>query len=206
MSQIRLLWLENGEQRGVPALEVVGLSVKVGIRTVLTDISFRLYRGDRLQVTGPNGSGKSSLLNAVAGLPPARLTGGKIFLDGRDVTGESPHERARRGLRYVRQRSNVFPDLTVAENLRLAVGRREALAAAADGLERARVPCGKRASLLSGGQRQLLAWAMMTSGFDPACELLLADEPEAGVERPLPLPPGATCLLVSHRFEQEDEI
>lgn len=150
-------------------------------------------------LTGPNGSGKSTLLNAIAGLEPARVESGRICFRGDELNNLAAHERARLGITYVRQRRNVFEDLTVAENLLTAVGR--------DGPELlwARfpawaedLPMNKKASVLSGGQKQRLAWAMAV--LRPSV-LLLADEPEAGVSERLELPATPTIVLASHQLE-----
>lgn len=179
-----------------PVLRIQALTARAGIRRVIEGFSLDVYAGDQLCLSGPNGSGKSTLLNALAGLEPARIEAGRITFAGRDVTSSPAHERARLGLGYLRQRDNVFADLAVEENLRLAIGSgglasfREAFPAwAADLAPRTRV------GLLSGGQRQRLAWAMAT--LRPS-GLLLLDEPEAGMADRPSLPPGATCILVTH--------
>lgn len=201
MAELRFATLRQGEHReGAAALlRVEHLTVKVGIRRVIEDLNFDVHEGDTVCVSGANGSGKSTLLNAIAGLDPARIEAGIISLGGEDVTSLPPHERAKRGLAYLRQRDNVFADLTVEENLRLAVGPsgparlRESYPAWAAGL-----PGRKRVGLLSGGQKQRLAWAMAT--LRPS-RLLLADEPEAGMAQQVALPTG-THLLVSHTLSQ----
>lgn len=198
MSDLRFTSLRRGQRSNdaPPLLRVQNLSVRVGIRDVLENINLDLYDGDAMLVSGPNGSGKSTLLNAIAGLEPAEVKSGTIMMEGREITEAAPHERAKTGLAYLRQRENVFPSLSVAENLQLAVG-----SSGPDQFEEtypewaADLPLQKRASLLSGGQRQKLAWAMAT--LRPSC-LLLADEPEAGLSEQLQIPEGVTCLVVSH--------
>jgi len=207
MSDLRFTSLRRGQRsNGVPPmLRVQNLSVRVGIRHVLEKINLELYDGDAMLVSGPNGSGKSTLLNAIAGLEPAEVKSGTIMMEGREITDAAPHERAEAGLAYLRQRENVFPSLSVAENLRLTVGpsghdqfKETYPEWAAD------LPLQKRASLLSGGQRQKLAWAMATLRQG---RLLLADEPEAGLSERLQIPEDITCLVVSHSPETflEDE-
>lgn len=201
MSDLHFTALRQGERHeGAAALLCIQhLSVKVGIRRVIEDISFDIFEGDAVCVSGSNGSGKSTLLNAIAGLDPAQIEAGSIFLGGEEITDLPPHERARRGLAFVQQRENVFADLTVDENLRLAAGPdgpakfRESYPAWATDL-----PDRKRVGLLSGGQKQQLAWAMAT--LRPS-RLLLADEPEAGMAKGVTLPSG-TVLLVSHSLGQ----
>jgi len=198
MSNLQFTTLRRAErgERAVPLLRVSDLTVKVGIRRVLENLDLDIYEGDTVCISGPNGSGKSTLLNAIAGLDPARIENGTISLGGEDVTALPPHERSLRGLASMRQRDNVFPDLTVGENLRLAIGRdgaatfHEAFPSwAAD------IPARKRAGLLSGGQKQRLAWAMATLR---SSRVLLADEPEAGLSSRLPAPATPTFLFVGH--------
>jgi ABC-type branched-subunit amino acid transport system ATPase component len=178
---LRLTTLRRGERRegAAPLLRIEHLSVKVGIRRVIEDLNLEMFEGDAICISGPNGSGKTTLLNAVAGLDPARVEAGAISLGGEDMTSLPPHERSRRGIAFMRQRENVFVDLTVDENLRLAAGPdgpaqfREILPSWTSD-----IPGRKRVGLLSGGQKQWLAWAM--ANLRPS-RLLLADEPEAGV-------------------------
>src|SRR5690242_1885772 len=105
-----------------PLLRLAGLSVKVGIRRIIEDLDLEVDATDALLVSGPNGSGKSTLLNAIAGLEPARIESGTVSIAGEDVTALPAHERARRGVAYLMQRNNVFAELSVEENLRIALG------------------------------------------------------------------------------------
>lgn len=184
----------------VPVLRLDRLRIKVGIRQIIDDLNLEIYENDAVLITGPNGSGKSTLLNAIAGLEPARVEAGIISIAGEDVTSLPPHERARRGVAYMKQRHNVFADLSVEENLRIALGERGA------GLFRQAhpdwaqsVPLQKRAGLLSGGQKQRLAWAM--TALRPS-RLLMADEPEAGMSDAPPWPTDRAVLAVSHHVQQ----
>lgn len=101
-----------------PILEVRELSVKFGALLAVNDVSFAVQPGVITSVIGPNGAGKSTLFNLVSGAVRPRT--GKVLLDGRDVTGERPEQLVRRGLSRSFQITNVFPELTVRENLRLA--------------------------------------------------------------------------------------
>jgi len=102
----------------VPILEVCDLSVKFGPLMAVNDVSFAVRRGVITSVIGPNGAGKSTLFNLVSGAVLPR--GGKVLLDGKDVTGERPERLVRMGLSRSFQITNVFPELSVRENLRLA--------------------------------------------------------------------------------------
>jgi urea transport system ATP-binding protein len=206
MADLRFTTLRKGQCRSGNELllRITRLTVKVGVRRIIEDLSLDVFEGDGIGVSGPNGSGKSSLLNAIAGLEPARIESGAILMDGEDVTDMPPHERARRGLAFLRQRSNVFLDLTVEENMRLAAGP--------DGPARLvesypawskHLPAYRRVGLLSGGQRQRLAWAMAT--LRPS-RLLLMDEPEAGLSEGAPWPSKRTFLVVSHMIPRESEM
>jgi branched-chain amino acid transport system ATP-binding protein/neutral amino acid transport system ATP-binding protein len=136
-------------------------------------------------VIGPNGSGKSTLAKVLAGLIPPR--GGGIFLGGRDVTGVPAWKRPAAGLAYVPQELNIFPNMTVAENFRIA-SQYAGTANRADfeaGQERALALFPKfgekqslRAGLLSGGERQLLAFAC---AMIASPRILVLDEPSAGL-------------------------
>ncbi len=137
--------------------------------------------GEMVAVIGPNGAGKSTLLKAIAGL--LRLKSGAILLDGAPIQHLSPGDRARRGLAFVPQEANVFPSMTVRENLEMGgLIERADTPARMDALF-ARFPmlAAKRraaARTLSGGQRQVLAMAM---ALMVSPRLLLLDEPSAGL-------------------------
>lgn len=94
------------------------LNAGYGKLQVLYEVDFEARPGEITAVVGPNGSGKSTLLKAVAGI--ARIFSGSVYIGGLDVTKKPPHERARLGLAYLQQTKNVFQNLTVYENLRMA--------------------------------------------------------------------------------------
>jgi len=165
------------ESGSAPLLQIEHVSVRVGQRLVLDDISLEVFNGEQVRITGPNGAGKSTLLNAITGVLP--VNEGRILFKGEDISKLPAHERSARGIRYMRQRDNVFPSLTVSENLQLAVGK--------DGYERFRerfpewakdIAAHQPAGMLSGGQKQKLAWAMAVLSVG---EIFLADEPSTGV-------------------------
>jgi ABC-type branched-subunit amino acid transport system ATPase component len=162
-------------------LEVDGLTAGYGALPIVQSVTIRAEAGSITAVLGPNGSGKSTLLKAIVGL--LKLTSGRVRLNGTDLAGWRPYRIARGGIGYVPQLNNVFPSLTVVENLEMgavAAERRnrptvdQVLSEFPD-LDAAR---SKRAGHLSGGQRNLLgvARALMM-----APTTILVDEPTAGL-------------------------
>ena len=148
---------------------------------VLKGVSFAVEAGEIVGVIGPNGAGKSTLFKAVAGLlKPGR---GEIRLEGRPIGGRPPREVARLGVAYVPQEQNIFPTMSVRENLEMGgyVDPRGSARRIDTVFERFPVLAGKRrhaARTLSGGERQILAMAMALM-VEP--KLLLLDEPSAGL-------------------------
>ena len=148
---------------------------------ILKGVDLALERGEIVSVIGPNGAGKSTLLKVVAGiLRPSR---GHVRLDGRDITGRAPREISALGLAFVPQEANVFPSMSVRENLEMGgfVDPRGARAKIDGIFTRFPMLADKRrhaARTLSGGQRQILAMAM---ALMVAPTVLLLDEPSAGL-------------------------
>src|SRR5579859_3506478 len=99
----------------VAALSIQGLTAGYGGPPIIEQVSLAARRGAITAIVGPNGAGKSTLLKAVAGL--IRPTAGRIFVEGKEVTNLPAEKLVRRGVAYVPQVENVFPDLTVRENL-----------------------------------------------------------------------------------------
>jgi len=148
---------------------------------ILHKVSIRVEEEEIVTIIGPNGAGKSTLLKTVFGLLPCKS--GRVFFGGEDVTGRSPEVMVRKGMSYVPQSDNVFPTLTVQENLEMGAFIRrddyrskmeEVLALFPDVLERRHTRAGK----LSGGQRQMLALARALM-LEP--RILLLDEPSASL-------------------------
>ena len=148
---------------------------------ILKGVELAVAPGEMVAVIGPNGAGKSTLLKAIAGLLP--LKAGAILLDGDEIQALSPGDRARRGIAFVPQETNVFPSMTVRENLEMSgLLERFSIRSRIDGLF-ARFPLlaerrRSAARTLSGGQRQVLAMAM---ALMVTPKLLLLDEPSAGL-------------------------
>jgi len=164
-------------------LEVENLSVTYGDIAAVRNLSFILDQGELVSIVGANGAGKTSILNAVMGIEP--LSSGKILFNGEDITRLPVHERARRGIRVVPERSRVFPRLTVYENIITGVYGLTKKVAVQTRLEwlygifpRLQERSGQLASTLSGGEQQQLAIARALIS-DP--RLLLVDEVSMGL-------------------------
>jgi branched-chain amino acid transport system ATP-binding protein len=171
----------------VQQLSVEGLEVGYGrAASVVNDVSLRLGAGEETVILGANGAGKSTLLLAIAGLLPVRA--GRVTLDGKDITSASPHERVRLGLVLGLEGHRVVNELSVEDNLRLALysvggkwSRREVKERVENSLGRFEI-LGKyrkrMAGTMSGGEQQMLVMArlMITDA-----SVLLVDEPSLGL-------------------------
>jgi branched-chain amino acid transport system ATP-binding protein len=164
-------------------LRVDGLEVAYGEAKVLFGVSFEVQRGRSLAVLGANGAGKSSLAAAVAGV--VRPRAGRITVEGKDVTGWSPHRLSRVGTAYVPEGRGIFPNLSVLDNLRTMLRYAVPPSDRAAALDRAFEifpVLGERrrqhAGTLSGGEQQMLALARVLAAPP---RLLVADEMSLGL-------------------------
>lgn len=160
-----------------PALVLDGVSAGYGATVVIEDIDIALQPGESLSVIGRNGVGKSTLMATIMG--HTRLHGGSVRLTGSDITGMPIYKRATAGLGYVPQEREIFPSLTVRENLEVAVrpGRWtvEAVFELFPSLAQRERNMGNQ---LSGGEQQMLSIARALVG-NPA--VILMDEPTEGL-------------------------
>ncbi|GAA4686236.1 urea ABC transporter ATP-binding subunit UrtE [Phytohabitans rumicis] len=179
-------------------LEIDGVQAGYGRSLVLHGVSLSVPANGVAAVMGHNGAGKSTLLRVAIGLLKPRT--GAVRLAGEDITRLAPHERVARGMAYVPQGQQCFPHLTTLENLRLIADSRPdgraAIDSALDLFPALRALLGRRAGLLSGGQRQQLAIAraLITSPT-----LLLLDEPTEGIQPSVVAEIEQTILALTER-------
>jgi branched-chain amino acid transport system ATP-binding protein len=200
-------------------LSIDRLCKSFGTLAVTRDVTLSLGPGERHVVIGPNGAGKSSLLNQIGG--QLRPDSGTVHLHGKDVTGLSPEKMCRLGVARTFQKNNLFKNLTVLENVRLAVQAKRGsvyspfrtVARRRDLVERASaildgVGLGARASMavnrLSYGEQREVELACALAG-EPI--LLLLDEPTSGlshaetrrmIDRISALPRDIAILMIEH--------
>jgi branched-chain amino acid transport system ATP-binding protein len=160
-------------------LEIANLTVGYVAEPVLRDLSATFADGDVVAVLGPNGSGKTTLLKAIVGLIPAR--GGKVVLDGADVTGRRTERLAREGLIVSPEGRRLFGGLTVRENLRAGAFTGRPGPSVDDVLDifpRLKERLDFKAGAMSGGEQQMLAVARALVGGP---RVLMLDEPSLGL-------------------------
>lgn len=166
-----------------PLLKLDALQAGYGQSQVLWDVDLEAPAGSVTALIGRNGVGKTTLLRTIVGAQP--LTGGRLLLDGEDVSRMASHQRARAGVGYVPQGRHIFPHLTVEENLATGLS-------AAGGRGNGKVPDyvfdmfpklaqirQRKGGFLSGGEQQQLAIGRALTGMP---RLLLLDEPTEGIQ------------------------
>jgi branched-chain amino acid transport system ATP-binding protein len=184
-----------------PILRLIDLHVSYGDARALFDVSFDVARGSVTTVLGANGAGKSSLAAAVAGvIVPSR---GQIMFDGHNVTGSRAYKLSRLGLSFVPESRNIFPHLSVRDNLKAQIRFTVPRSERSDAIDHAlelfpvlRERSRQAAGTLSGGEQQMLSLARVLAAPP---KLLIADEMSLG------LAPMAVDLVFEslHRIRDE---
>ncbi len=164
-------------------LEIDGIDVFYGDVQALWDVSLRVDSGEIVTIIGANGAGKTTTLRAIAGLMKPRR--GTVILDGADVTGLAPNEMVRRGVVLVPEARQLWPAMTVLENLEMGAYVRPARRQRTETLQRvfAMFPileqrAKQKAGTLSGGEQQMCA---IGRGLMARPRILLLDEPALGL-------------------------
>jgi branched-chain amino acid transport system ATP-binding protein len=211
-------------EQATPALETRGLTIRFGGHVAVNDVSCRFTPGTLTAIVGPNGAGKTTYFNLVSG--QLRASAGQVIVEGEDITALPPSARTRRGLGRAFQLTNLFPDLTALENVRLAVqsradagwsllrvwnSRRDLIEKAESVLEKVRLADKRHIApkALSHGDQRKLEVALLIA-MEP--KVFMFDEPTAGMsidEVPTVLElihdikqrPDSTVLLVEHKMD-----
>jgi ABC-type branched-subunit amino acid transport system ATPase component len=198
----------------MPLLSLDNITLSIGEHSILKGITFSVEQGEVIGLIGPNGSGKTTLFNVISGF--LKPTGGSILLESQDITKLSPSERAKHGIGRVFQNFGIFREMTLEENILVALealpkNARKALGNLKDVVRETLAMVGltssakKKAGSLSGGQMRLLEIARtLKSGK----ELFLLDEPTAGVSPKMTIQvadlirelkaEGKTVLIIEH--------
>jgi branched-chain amino acid transport system ATP-binding protein len=166
----------------VPVVEVKNVTAGYlpGVN-ILNSCSLTANQGELIGIVGPNGAGKSTLLKAIFGL--VKVRDGEILLQGDDITGLKANKLVSKGVGFVPQTNNVFPTLTIKENLEMGLyqkpkGFKDRLAFVVEIFPELEKRLAQRAGSLSGGERQMVA---MSRALMMGPHVLLLDEPSAGL-------------------------
>ena len=162
------------ECNGIAAGYVKGLNILQGIDMIINEKEI-------VSIIGPNGAGKSTLLKAIMGI--INISGGRFFIDGVEKTNTPTHQIVKEGVGYVPQVENVFPSLTIEENLEIGswsidTNIKQSISKIFDDFPMLKERRKDKAGNLSGGQRQILALAR---ALTTSPKILLLDEPSAGL-------------------------
>lgn len=162
------------ECNGIAAGYVKGLNILQGIDMIINEKEI-------VSIIGPNGAGKSTLLKAIMGI--INISGGRFFIDGVEKTNTPTHQIVKEGVGYVPQVENVFPSLTIEENLEIGswsmdTSIKQSISKIFDDFPMLKERRKNKAGNLSGGQRQILALAR---ALTTSPKILLLDEPSAGL-------------------------
>ena len=162
------------ECNGIAAGYVKGLNILQGIDMIINEKEI-------VSIIGPNGAGKSTLLKAIMGI--INISGGRFFIDGVEKTNTPTHQIVKEGVGYVPQVENVFPSLTIEENLEIGswsidTSIKKSISKIFDDFPMLKERRKDKAGNLSGGQRQILALAR---ALTTSPKILLLDEPSAGL-------------------------
>ena len=190
-------------------LSVTDLHARYGRIPILNGVQLEVAAGEFVGILGHNGMGKTTLLKTLMGFVPAQR--GRVVFEGTDITREPAYTRARRGLGYVPQGREIFPGLSVRDNLRMGFagrGAAERIDVVLQTFPRLTPLLDRRGGALSGGEQQLLAIARCLAGQP---KLILFDEPTEGIQpsiieelvvvlRSLHRTQGLTILLVEQNL------
>jgi branched-chain amino acid transport system ATP-binding protein len=173
------------KEKGVPILKVEDLHVSYGKIEALKGVSFEVYKGEIVSVLGSNGAGKTTTLSAITGAIPAQS--GSVVFKGEEIKGIPSHKITQKGIVHVPEGRRIFPDLTVAENLRVAAYLyehknrtlyKERQEYVLELFPRLKERYQQLGGTLSGGEQQMLA---IGRGLITGGEILLLDEPSMGL-------------------------
>jgi branched-chain amino acid transport system ATP-binding protein len=167
-----------------PVLEAREVSVSFGGVQALIDVDVRVEPGQLVGLIGPNGAGKTTFVDAISGFVSYR---GSVLLDGRELTGRAPHQRARLGLARTWQSVELFDDLTVRENIAVAASHPSAWTTLREVVSRAADPGGE-------AERALALFGLDGRAEAMPSELSQADRKLVGVARALAAAPRLLCL------------